>query len=213
MSENTSPSSAPVSDVYAQAPISFRVNGEIHVLREDPQMPLLWAVRDVLGLTGTKYGCGEAQCGACTVHVDGHAVRSCVTPIAAMEGRSVVTIEGLSPDGMHPVQKAWLQLNVAQCGYCQTGQIMCAVALLSKVPHPTVDQINTSLAGNICRCGAYGRIREAVLLAAYPVMAQGTTATPLTSAPASLGSVPLPQAREAETTQNTERVGKAQVNP
>src|SRR5215813_7370968 len=117
--------------------IVLRVNGNERRLDVDPEMPLLWALRDVLGLTGTKYGCGEALCGACTVHIDGHAVRACVTPVRRSEGRAVTTIEGLSPDGSHPVQKAWLDLRVPQCGYCQAGQIMTAAALLAGKPKPT----------------------------------------------------------------------------
>jgi isoquinoline 1-oxidoreductase alpha subunit len=139
-----------------------RVNGAAHQLEVDPEMPLLWALRDVLGLTGTKYGCGEALCGACTVHLDGEAVRACVTPVRRVEGRSVTTIEGLSPDGDHPLQRAWVELGVPQCGFCQAGQIMTAAALLKKRPRPTDAEIDQSLAGNLCRCGTYTRIRAAV---------------------------------------------------
>jgi isoquinoline 1-oxidoreductase subunit alpha len=139
-----------------------RVNGAEHQLEVDPEMPLLWALRDVLGLTGTKYGCGEALCGACTVHLDGEAVRACVTPVRRVEGRSVTTIEGLSPDGDHPLQRAWVELGVPQCGFCQAGQIMTAAALLKKRPRPTDAEIDQSLAGNLCRCGTYTRIRAAV---------------------------------------------------
>jgi len=142
------------------------VNGTEHQVDADPQMPLLWALRDVLGLTGTKFGCGMAQCGACTVHVDGEAVRSCVLPIAAVEGSQVTTIEGLSPDGQHPLQKAWHEVNTPQCGYCQVGQIMSAAALLEQNPKPSDEEIDDALSGNLCRCGTYLRIREAVRKAA-----------------------------------------------
>jgi isoquinoline 1-oxidoreductase subunit alpha len=146
--------------------IRVRINGVEQELDVDPEMPLLWALRDVLGLTGTKYGCGQALCGACTVHVDGQVVRSCVTPIRRAEGRSVTTIEGLSPDGNHPLQRAWCDLGVPQCGFCQAGQIMTAAALLAKKPQPTDADIDQSLAGNLCRCGTYTRIRAAVKKAA-----------------------------------------------
>jgi isoquinoline 1-oxidoreductase alpha subunit len=142
------------------------VNGAEHTLDVDPDMPLLWALRDVLGLTGTKYGCGEALCGACTVHLDGHPVRSCVTPMRRAAGHAVTTIEGLSADASHPVQRAWLDLRVPQCGFCQAGQIMTAVALLAAKPQPTDDEIETSMAGNLCRCGTYPRIRAAIRQAA-----------------------------------------------
>jgi isoquinoline 1-oxidoreductase alpha subunit len=143
-----------------------RVNGTEHRLDVDPEMPLLWALRDALGLTGTKYGCGEALCGACTVHLDGEAVRACVTPVRRAEGRAVTTIEGLSPDGGHPLQRAWVELGVPQCGFCQAGQIMTAAALLKKRPKPSDAEIDQSLAGNLCRCGTYTRIRAAVRKAA-----------------------------------------------
>jgi len=146
--------------------ITMTVNGQRRDLDVDPDMPLLWALRDTLGLTGTKYGCGEALCGACAVHLDGSAVRACVTPVSRAAGKAVTTIEGLSATGDHPLQKAWVELGVPQCGYCQAGQIMSAAALLKKVPRPTDKQIEGSLAGNICRCGAYNRIREAVRKAA-----------------------------------------------
>ncbi|MES2643659.1 MAG: (2Fe-2S)-binding protein [Myxococcota bacterium] len=142
--------------------MNLRVNGVERTLEVDPEMPLLWALRDVLGLSGTKYGCGEALCGACTVHLDGKAVRSCVTPVRRAEGASVTTIEGLSADGSHPLQQAWVALGVPQCGFCQAGQLMTAAALLAVTPEPTDDQIDASLAGNLCRCGAYPRIRAAV---------------------------------------------------
>lgn len=146
--------------------MKLRVNGQDHMLDVDPEMPILWALRDVVGLTGTKYGCGQALCGACTVHLDGQPVRSCVTPVRRAEGKEIVTIEGLSPDGAHPLQKAWVELGVPQCGFCQAGQIMAAAALLAKKPKPTDEEIDHSLSGNLCRCGTYTRIRAAVKKAA-----------------------------------------------
>ena len=146
--------------------VRLNVNGAEHQVDADPEMPLLWALRDVLGLTGTKFGCGMAQCGACTVHVDGEARRSCVTPIGTLAGSKVTTIEGLSPDGTHPLQKAWGAVNTPQCGYCQVGQIMSAAALLRRTPKPSDAEIDKALAGNLCRCGTYLRIREAVRRAA-----------------------------------------------
>jgi isoquinoline 1-oxidoreductase subunit alpha len=146
--------------------MKIRVNGVERTLDVDPEMPLLWAIRDVLGLTGTKYGCGEALCGACTVHLDGHVVRSCVTPVRRAEGKAVTTIEGLSADGGHPLQRAWLDLNVPQCGFCQAGQLMTAAALLEAIPKPSDDDIDASMAGNLCRCGTYPRIRAAIKRAA-----------------------------------------------
>ena len=146
--------------------IRLRVNGTEHTLDIDPEMPLLWAVRDILGLTGTKYGCGQALCGACSIHIDGEVVRSCVTPVRRAEGKAVTTIEGLSVDGSHPLQKAWVDLGVPQCGFCQAGQIMTAAALLAKRPKPTDHEIDESMGGNICRCGTYLRIRLAIKKAA-----------------------------------------------
>jgi len=146
--------------------ITLKVNGEVRELDVDPEMPLLWALRDVLGLTGTKYGCGQAQCGACTVHLDGEVVRSCVTPVRRAAGHEVTTIEGLSADGSHPLQRAWCDLAVPQCGFCQAGQIMTAAALLASNPKPGDADIERCLAGNICRCGTYTRIRAAVKAAA-----------------------------------------------
>ncbi len=146
--------------------IRLRINGVDKELDVDPEMPLLWALRDVLGLPGTKYGCGQALCGACSIHIDGQVVRSCVTPVGRAEGRNVTTIEGLSKDGSHPLQKAWVELGVPQCGFCQAGQIMTAAALLAKKPKPTDAEIDQSLAGNLCRCGTYTRIRAAVKKAA-----------------------------------------------
>jgi isoquinoline 1-oxidoreductase alpha subunit len=142
--------------------IRVRVNGIDRELDVDPEMPILWVVRDVLSLTGTKFGCGEALCGACTVHLDGEAVRACVTPIRRAENKSITTIEGLSKDGDHPLQKAWVELGVPQCGFCLAGQIMTAASILSKKPKATDAEIDASLGGNLCRCGTYARIRAAV---------------------------------------------------
>jgi isoquinoline 1-oxidoreductase alpha subunit len=148
---------------------TFTINGRQHVFDGDPEMPLLWYLRDVAGLPGTKFGCGQALCGACTVHVDGVAVRSCQTRASELDGQAVTTIEGLSTDGMHPVQVAWRYLNVAQCGYCQCGQIMQAASLLKETPKPTDQQIDEAMSGNICRCGTYPRIRAAIKRAAEGV--------------------------------------------
>lgn len=146
--------------------ITLTVNGTQHQVDLEPDTPLLWALRDAVGLTGTKFGCGIAQCGACTVHINGQAKRSCSVPIGVLEGASIVTIEGLSPDGKHPVQQAWIAEDVPQCGYCQSGQIMSAVALIASKPAPSDDDINTAMNGNLCRCGAYNRIRKAIHRAA-----------------------------------------------
>ena len=146
--------------------ISLKVNGSLHQVEAPADTPLLWVLRDTLHLTGTKFGCGMALCGACTVHVDGEAIRSCVTPIAAVVGKQVKTIEGLSPHSTHPVQQAWLQHDVPQCGYCQSGQIMSAAALLAKNPQPSDADIDTAMSGNICRCGTYSDIRAAIHTAA-----------------------------------------------
>ena len=145
--------------------ITFQVNGVKRTVATDPEMPLLWYLRDVLKLTGTKFGCGEGLCGACTVHIDGVATRSCVTTLGSVVGKKVVTIEGLSPHGDHPVQKDWKECAVPQCGYCQSGQIMQAVALLRDTPRPTDREIEEAMQGNICRCGTYQRIRQAIGLA------------------------------------------------
>lgn len=142
------------------------VNGKAYEVDVPDSMPLLWVLRDVLGLTGTKFGCGMAQCGACTVHLDGEAVRSCMTPVRAVGSRAVTTIEGLSADGSHPVQRAWTEVDVVQCGFCQSGQIMAAAALLRQKPKPTDADIDAALDGNLCRCGTYQRIRAAVHRAA-----------------------------------------------
>jgi aerobic-type carbon monoxide dehydrogenase small subunit (CoxS/CutS family) len=139
------------------------VNGARHVVEiDDPAMPLLWVIRDFVGLTGTKYGCGLGQCGACTVHLDGNAVRSCSVPIAAAVGKAVITVEGLSADGQHPLQRAWEECDVPQCGYCQSGQLMSAAALLRDTPKPTDAQITEAMSGNLCRCGTYQRIHRAI---------------------------------------------------
>ena len=146
--------------------IQLKVNGKRLQFDGDPEMPLLWYLRDTIELTGTKFGCGMGLCGACTVHINGEAQRSCSVPVKDAVGKEVMTIEALSPTGEHPVQKAWKQLNVAQCGYCQAGQIMQAVALLKKKPKPTDNDIDEARQGNICRCGTYQRIRAAIKLAA-----------------------------------------------
>lgn len=146
--------------------ITLLVNGTRHSVDADPAMPLLWALRDLLDLKGTKYSCGIGLCGACTVHLDGEPIRSCLTSVEAASGHAITTIEGLSETGDHPVQSAWVEVNAPQCGYCQPGQIMSAVALLERSPDPTDAEIDAALAGNLCRCGAYLRIREAVKRAA-----------------------------------------------
>ena len=146
--------------------IPLNVNGRVLQADVEPDTPLLWALRDGLGLTGTKFGCGMAQCGACTVHLDGEPIRSCVTPVSSVGDRKITTIEGLSADGTHPVQQAWVAEQVPQCGYCQSGQIMAAAALLRRTPDPTDQQIDQAMAGNICRCGTYQRIRKAIHTAA-----------------------------------------------
>jgi isoquinoline 1-oxidoreductase alpha subunit len=146
--------------------IQLKVNNSAHSFDGDPEIPLLWYLRDVLGLAGTKYGCGIGVCGACTVHQNGQAVRSCMTPVKAAAGAEIVTIEGLGGHGLHPVQRAWMEHNVPQCGFCQAGQIMQAVALLKSKPHPSDQDIDQLMAGNICRCGTYQRIRAAIKAAA-----------------------------------------------
>ena len=142
------------------------VNGQPHEVDAPADMPLLWVLRDLVGLTGTKFGCGMALCGACTVHLDGQPVRSCVTPAASVAGKAITTIEGLSKDGTHPVQRAWQEVDVVQCGYCQSGQVMTAAALIKQKPEPTDSDIDAAMAGNLCRCGTYQRIRTAVHRAA-----------------------------------------------
>ena len=151
------------------APIKFRMNGKNHSLEVDPGTPLLWVIRDKLGLTGTKYSCGMGLCGCCTVHVDGRPTRSCITPVSTVSGKEITTIEGLGANGLHPLQKAWIDDDVPQCGYCQPGQIMTAAALLKENPHPTDADIDDALSGNLCRCGTYQRIRTAIHKAAEEV--------------------------------------------
>ena len=146
--------------------IDFVLNGKPQSVDVSPEMPLLWVLRDTLSMTGTKFGCGMALCGACTVHVDGKAARSCVTPVSSVSGKKITTIEGLSSDGSHPVQQAWMEINVPQCGYCQPGQIMSAVALLAQKSSPNDAEIEDAMSGNICRCGTYQRIRAAIHRAA-----------------------------------------------
>jgi len=147
-------------------PFTLKINGANHTVDVPADMPLLWVLRDVLDMKGTKFGCGMAQCGACTVHINGAATRTCVLPVSAAAGASITTIEGLSPDGSHPVQQAWQEIDVPQCGYCQAGQIMSASALLARTPNPTDAQIDEAMNGNICRCATYIRIREAIHVAA-----------------------------------------------
>jgi len=147
--------------------MKIEVNGSVHEVDADADMPLLWVLRDLLGLVGTKFGCGMAQCGACTVHLDGNPVRSCITPVGTVGTRAVTTIEGISPNGLHVVQRAWTETDVVQCGYCQSGQIMTAVALLAKESDPSDDDIDAAMSGNVCRCGTYQRVREAIHLAAH----------------------------------------------
>ena len=144
------------------AALTLKINNKSYTVDVDPKMPLLWAIRDVVGLTGTKYGCGMAQCGACTVHLEGTPVRSCSIPVSSVANKNITTIEGLSEDTTHPVQQAWIQEQVPQCGYCQSGQIMAATALLKKVSNPTDKDIDTAMQGHICRCGTYPRIRKAI---------------------------------------------------
>ena len=143
-----------------------KINKKVHQVEADENMPLLWVLRDILGMEGTKYGCGVGSCGACTVHLNGDAVRSCQLPISALAGMEITTIEGLSAKGDHPVQKAWVDVDVAQCGYCQSGQIMSAAALLKNTPNPTEEDIENFMTGNICRCGTYTRIKKAIQQAA-----------------------------------------------
>ena len=148
------------------ATIGLEVNGAGRKIEADPETPLLWILRDVLNLPGTKFGCGRGICGACTVHLNGNAIRSCVTPVSSVAGQKILTIEGLSRDGSHPLQKAWIALDVPQCGYCQAGQIMTAASLLAFKPHPTDEEIAQAMAGNLCRCATYLRIRRAIRRAA-----------------------------------------------
>ena len=155
-------------------PTHLKINNVPATVDAPPDMPLLWVLRDILNLKGAKYGCGMGLCGACTVHIDGQAVRSCLTQVGSLEGHSITTIEGLSADGSHPVQAAWETIDVPQCGYCQAGQIMSAVALLKQNPHPTDADIDSAMSGNLCRCGTYARIRQAIHQAA----GAGVTAAP-----------------------------------
>lgn len=148
------------------ANLKLSINGKSHTVEADESMPILWVLRDLLDLTGTKYGCGIAQCGACTIHLDGQPVRSCALPVEAAVGKKITTIEGLSKKGDHPVQQAWEELDVAQCGYCQAGQIMSAAALLERNANPSDEDINNAMQGHICRCGTYQRIRKAIHVAA-----------------------------------------------
>jgi isoquinoline 1-oxidoreductase alpha subunit len=148
------------------ATINLTINQKVYAIDVDPRMPLLWAIRDIIGLTGTKYGCGVSQCGACTVHLNGTPVRSCSLPVSAVAGKNITTIEGLAPNHDHPVQQAWIAEQVPQCGYCQSGQIMSAAALLQRNPHPTDKDIDAAMQGNLCRCGTYPRIRKAIHTAA-----------------------------------------------
>jgi len=149
--------------------IKLNINNKVHEVDVPDEMPLLWVLRDILDIKGTKFGCGKGLCGACTVHLDGNAIRSCSTPIAAVKNKNIVTIEGLSENGDHALQKAWTKLNVAQCGYCQPGQIMSAAALLSNNKKPSDQDIDDAMSGNICRCGTYVRIKKAIKLAAKEV--------------------------------------------
>lgn len=167
-------------------PYTLNVNGKMTTIDVAAEMPLLWALRDVLDLKGTKYGCGTGLCGACTVHVSGQAVRSCQLPVSSVAGAPITTIEGLSADGSHPVQQAWLEIDVPQCGYCQAGQIMSAVALLAATPKPTDADIDTAMNGNICRCATYLRIRQAIHQAAAAGPIRSTSA-PATTAPSAGG--------------------------
>lgn len=146
--------------------ITLNINNKIYQVEVSPDMPLLWVLRDTLGLTGTKYGCGVAQCGACVLHLDGEAVRSCITKVSRAEGKMVTTIEGLSANNDHPAQQAWAEIDVPQCGYCHSGQIMSAAVLLRENPKPTDQDIDDAMSGNICRCGTYPRVRKAIHLAA-----------------------------------------------
>jgi isoquinoline 1-oxidoreductase subunit alpha len=152
----------------------FTLNGKPAAVDVNPDMPLLWVLRDTLNMTGTKFGCGMALCGACTVHINGNATRSCITPVSSVTGKHVTTIEGLSATSSHPVQRAWLEIDVPQCGYCQSGQIMSAAALLAKTPKPTDAEIDDAMTGNICRCGTYPRIRAAIHRASEMVAAGST---------------------------------------
>lgn len=162
--------------------IKFELNGTPQSLDVDPDMPLLWAIRDFIKLTGTKFGCGQGLCGVCTVHLNGNAIRSCITPVSAIAGQKITTIEGLSKDAEHPVQQAWIKHNVPQCGYCQSGQIMSASALLAQNKAPTDEDIDKAMSGNLCRCGTYTRIRKAIHDAAN-IMQSGQPTEAVTDLP------------------------------
>lgn len=155
--------------------LTLKINNKTHTIEADPKMPLLWAIRDLVGLTGTKYGCGIAQCGACTVHLEGTPVRSCSIPVSAAVNKNITTIEGLSKDNSHPVQQAWILEQVPQCGYCQSGQIMAATALLKRIPNPNDKDIDTAMQGHICRCGTYPRIRKAIKTASQLMTQKGSS--------------------------------------
>ena len=157
------------------ASITLKINNQTHIVEADPKMPLLWAIRDLVGLTGTKYGCGMAQCGACTVHMNGTPIRSCSIPVSTAVNKEITTIEGLSTDNSHPVQQAWIQEQVPQCGYCQSGQIMAATALLKRNANPTDQDIDAAMQGYICRCGTYPRIRKAIKTAARLMSQKAST--------------------------------------
>lgn len=157
------------------AALTLKINNKTHTIEADPKMPLLWAIRDLVGLTGTKYGCGIAQCGACTVHLEGTPVRSCSIPVSAAVNKNITTIEGLSKDNSHPVQQAWILEQVPQCGYCQSGQIMAATALLKRIPNPNDKDIDTAMQGHICRCGTYPRIRKAIKTASQLMTQKGSS--------------------------------------
>jgi len=161
-------------------PFTLNVNGKSSTVDVPADMPLLWVLRDELGLVGTKFGCGAGLCGACTVHLDGAPTRACITPVSSVGGKSITTIEGLSPDGSHPLQQAWQEEDVPQCGYCQAGQIMSAAALLASNPQPTAEDINTAMDGNLCRCGTYLRIRRAIQRAAS-IATSSTNSSPQTA--------------------------------
>jgi isoquinoline 1-oxidoreductase alpha subunit len=180
---------------------SLNVNGQSRSVDAAPETPLLWVLRDHLDLVGTKYGCGIGMCGACTVHIDGEAARSCSLPVSTLGDKKIVTIEGLSADGSHPLQKTWCDLDVPQCGYCQSGQIMSAAALLAKNPQPTDTDIDESMAGNLCRCATYTRIRQgihdAARLMANPPPAPGSAENPQASPAPASSTVPAPQLQEA----------------
>jgi isoquinoline 1-oxidoreductase alpha subunit len=146
-----------------------QINGSLYEIEAEPHMPLLWVIRDVIGLKGTKYGCGLGLCGACTVHLDGNPIRSCLTPITTVKNKSITTIEGLARNGLHPVQEAWIELQVPQCGYCQSGQIMSAAALLNKNSRPNPEEIETAMSGHLCRCGTYDRIKKGIAMASEKI--------------------------------------------